>query len=539
MVIRILVSQTKIFIVIIASLLLCLPISIFAQVEFTSSNIPIVIIETNGQEILDDPRIIADMGIIDNGESTRNFITDSYNGYNGKISIEIRGSTSQLFAKKQYAFETQNEDSSNNNVSLLGLPSENDWILYAPYSDKSLIRNILAYKLSEMLGHYAPRTKLCELVLNGEYMGVYVLIEKIKRDENRVDITKLEEGDIVGDDLTGGYIIKLDKITGNYCYGFNTNIVNTFVQYEYPDCDKIVYAQKMYIINYLNSFEEALFSDTFADTVIGYRRYLDLNSAIDYFIVNEISKNIDAYLLSTFIYKDRDSKGGKLKYGPVWDFNLAFGNANYSNGYKTNGLIAPTRHLWWNRLFEDTTFNCTLKERWIEVRKNQISDSQIIHIIDSLTQYIDESQKRNFVRWDILDSHIWPNYYVGYTYENEIVYLKGWIINRLGWLDNEVYEYCEQTYPIVNSKVNIYPNPFDYFITYVFSLKEDGIVTLHLYDDNGRFIANIIDNTYYKEGEYQIIWNSYIGDNIIPNGFYVLVLKNNGNIISRELIIKK
>ena len=301
--------------ILLSAFLLLLNIPILAQVDFTSSNIPIIIIETDGQEILDEPRIIANMKTIDKGKG-RNFISDSTYEYDGQISIEIRGSSSQSFPKKQYGFETQNHDGSKNNVPLLGLPNENDWILHAPYSDKTLIRNILTYKLSERLGHYAPRTRLCELVLNGEYAGVYVLTEKIKRDDNRIDISKLKSDEITGDDLTGGYILKIDKTTGNGCYGWNTEIANTFIQYEYPDCDDIVPEQESYIKRYMNNFEEVLLSNEFADPIDGYQQLIDVNSAIDYFIINETSKNIDAYRLSTFMYKDKDSKGGKLVFGP-------------------------------------------------------------------------------------------------------------------------------------------------------------------------------------------------------------------------------
>ena len=182
--------------------------SAIGQVNFSSSNIPILLIETNGQTILDDTRIVANLKVINN-DTQRNFVSDTTYEYNGQISIEIRGSTSQIFPKKQFGLETQKEDGSNNNVSLIGLPIENDWILYAPFSDKTLIRNMLVYKLSGDLGHYAPRTRPCEVVLNGEYVGVYVLTEKIKRDKNRVDISKLNPDEISGDDLTGGYIIKL------------------------------------------------------------------------------------------------------------------------------------------------------------------------------------------------------------------------------------------------------------------------------------------------------------------------------------------
>lgn len=162
-----------------------------AQLEFSSSNLPIVVIETGPQEIVDDPRITATMGIINNGDDAVNHLTDPYNDYLGYISIEYRGATSQAFPKKSYGFETQDHSGENRNVSLMGLPEENDWVLYAPYSDKSLIRNILSYRLFREMGHYAPRTRLCELVVNGDYLGVYVLVEKIKRDRNRLDIATL------------------------------------------------------------------------------------------------------------------------------------------------------------------------------------------------------------------------------------------------------------------------------------------------------------------------------------------------------------
>ncbi len=181
-------------------------------IDFTSSNLPIIIINTNGLSIpYDNPRIVAEMGIIYNGQGERNNISDSLNNYSGKISIEIRGASSSGWSKKSYGIETQNDDGSNNNVSLLGMPEENDWILYASYYDRSFLRNVLTFKLANDMGWYASRTRYCELVLNGEYQGIYVLMEKIKRDKNRVDISKLNPDEISGDDVTGGYIIKVDK----------------------------------------------------------------------------------------------------------------------------------------------------------------------------------------------------------------------------------------------------------------------------------------------------------------------------------------
>ncbi|HMR57666.1 MAG TPA: CotH kinase family protein, partial [Cyclobacteriaceae bacterium] len=156
-----------------------------------SSNLPIVVINTAGATILDDPKIVADMGIIDNGPGQRNSVTDTYNNYSGKIGIEIRGSSSQSFPKKQYSIELRDATGEGVSAPLLGLPPEEDWVLFAPYNDKTLMRDVLAYKIGRDLNRYAPRTRFCELVLNGNYEGIYVLIEKIKRDNNRVDINKL------------------------------------------------------------------------------------------------------------------------------------------------------------------------------------------------------------------------------------------------------------------------------------------------------------------------------------------------------------
>ena len=224
---------------------------------FTESNLPIVILDTEGQEIVDAPRITVHMGIIDNGTGI-NHINDPLNGYDGQISIEIRGSSSQMFPKKQYALETQDIDGENLNVSILGMPEENDWILHAPYSDKSLIRNFLAYELARDMGRYSSRTRFCELMINGDYKGLYIFMEKIKRDNNRVDISKLEPDETTGDDLTGGYILKVDKWDGDNNDGWWSDpslpeYEGVWYQYHYPKPEDIVEEQRNYIINYITN----------------------------------------------------------------------------------------------------------------------------------------------------------------------------------------------------------------------------------------------------------------------------------------------
>lgn len=346
-------------------------------VSFTSSNLPIVVINTQGQQIPDAYKITADMGIIYNGEGVRNNLTDPFNNYNGKIGIEIRGSSSQMFPKKQYGIETRDISGNDLDVSLLGFPAESDWILYAPYNDKSLIRDVLVYKLVNDMGRYASRSKFCEVVLNNEYVGIYVLLEKVKRDANRVNIKKLDPEDISGDALTGGYIIKIDKTDGENNAGwFSTYLpfpqtqFKILYQYHVPKPDEIVQQQMTYIQNLIFNFETVMkYSSNIADSATGYPKFIDTDSFIDFVLINEFVKNVDAYRLSTYLYKDRDSRNAKLFAGPVWDFNLAFGNADYHAGWLTNGwqleyltdyqnmygesFLTP---FWWRKLFDDSKF---------------------------------------------------------------------------------------------------------------------------------------------------------------------------------------
>ena len=431
--------------------------------QFSISELPIVLISTNGQTIQDDPRIVCDMRIIDNGFGNINSVNGPFTGYNGKISIEYRGSSSQSFPKKAYALETQDNLGNNNNVSLLGMPVENDWILYAPYSDKSLMRNVLTFYLGNKMGRYSPRTKFCELVVNGDYRGVYILMEKIKRDKDRVDIAKLDYDDIDGDSLTGGYIVKLDKYTGSgggyWFSNYNTIAGDRLrIQYHYPEADVMSNEQRSYIENFMHDFEYTLNSSNFENYSSGYSKYIDVLSFIDFYIINELSRNIDGYRLSTYMYKDKDSKGGKLTMGPLWDYNLAFGNAFYCDGWNVIGwqqdgacFDLAEVPFWFERLLQDTLYQNSLKCRWQHLRERSLHQDSIFNFIDSIALYLDDAQQRNFQRWDILGSYIWPNYYIGNTYQDEIYFLKSWISERLIWMDDNI--------PSCNSSEYITFNP--------------------------------------------------------------------------------
>ncbi|MCR4416790.1 MAG: CotH kinase family protein [Ignavibacteria bacterium] len=508
-------------------------ISIRAQsVNFTSSNLPIIVINTFGQEIPNEYKIQARMGVIYNGEGVRNYITDQFNHYDGWIGIELRGSSSLTFPKKSYAVETRDSLGNDRSVSLLGFPSEADWVFYGPYNDKTLIRDVLTYKLARDMGRYASRSKFFELVINGEYKGVYVLLEKIKRDANRVNIKKLNPADTSGDALTGGYIIKIDKLDGENNDGWYSNFrpfpqlsARIFYQYHYPKPDEIVEAQKNYIKAWIYAFESAMFGPYYADSILGYQKYIDVNSFVDYILLNELVKNIDAYRLSTFFYKDRDSRNPKLFAGPVWDFNLAFGNCDYYQAFNSSGwyleYVSEYSNIpswenyfipfWWKKIFNDQNFQTKFRQRWIELRNSVWTNEKINSTIDSLVQLLEESRQRNFQRWPVIGQYVWPNYYVGQTYEDEINYLKNWLTSRLVWMDYQLITDVEKE----KSEISIndfkllqnYPNPFNSNtrISYIISgnLNSPQKVTLKIYDVLGREITTLIDD-YQTDGYHSV-----------------------------------
>ena len=202
-----------------------------------------------------------------------------------------------------------------------------------------------------------------------------------------------------------------------------------------------------YIENYVDSFEYALNGPNFADTSIGYSKYIDVNSFIDLYIINELSKNIDGYRLSTYMYKDKNSNGGKLTMGPFWDYNLAFGNADYcdggiTSGWEVDGGCGDNNPFWFERLLDDTTYQNKLKCRWEYLRDRSFQQDSLVNFIDSVAFYLDDAQQRNFQQWDILGSYVWPNYYVGSTYQDELNFFKTWIGDRLTWLDNNLGGNC-------------------------------------------------------------------------------------------------
>ena len=508
----------------------------------TSSNLPIVVLDTYNVDIPDEPKIDGTMGIIYNGENQLNQLSDPFNEFYGQIAIEKRGSSSNTFPMKSYGLETRGPDSVNYNVSLFDWPSDNDWILYAPYTDKSLIRNVLTYDLGRQMGQYAPRTKLCEVILNGSYIGVYVLMERIKINPGRVNVDPLNYTDTLNNQLTGGYIIKVDKTTSGgviaWTSPYTAQAPSTgpmYYQMHDPELDALHPDQFNYIKTYVNNWETALKSVNFANPQIGFRAYADESSFIDFFIMNELSKNVDGYRISTFLHKKRVSEGGKIHAGPLWDFNLGWGNANYCQGGQTSGWEinfnsvcqgngANMNPFWLNRMLQDTVFANNLNCRWSYLRASTLSDEHLIYYIDSLGTILEEPAQRNYDRWPILGVYVWPNNFIGNTYQEELTYMKNWILARTAWMDANMFGTCASlSIDSPDTELKIIPNPTQDFVT-ISGMSSD--TNLELRDFSGKIVRIIPVNHSNTTVDLSDLANGiyFITESI--SGIYAKIIKN-------------
>jgi hypothetical protein len=471
------------------------------------SNLPILILETYSASIpgtTSQSQATIAAVVIDTDAGGRASMTGSAD-YAGRAGLRVRGRTSAGFAKTPYALELRNEDESDNNVSLVGLPSDSDWALLNPHSEKSLLQNALTYQWAADAGEYAPRTRYVEVFRNqnggkinyaDDYMGVYLLSEKIKIDDNRVDIVQPDAGDNTGLDVTGGYIWKKDKIeeVGDFWWytaaGVNGVgragpglLPQQLLQFHDPDLSDVSSAQLGYLIDYVNSFVATLDSPEFTDPVNGYAKYIDIDSWINLWINVELTKNIDGYRLSAYFHKDRDRIDpvtlevvpGKIIAGPIWDSNLSLGNANYLRGGHPTGWYADsngnTEYPYYRRLYQDPNFRQKLTDRWQELRNTVFTTENLLADVDHFVDLLSDGNplyekplpiqptnpiSRNFTKYNILGTYHWPNcYYVGNmgdcptnaqgqplyptptTYQDHLTILRDFITQRTAWMDSQ------------------------------------------------------------------------------------------------------
>jgi len=517
-----------------------------AQSDFIS-RIPILKINTFGEVISDEPKKPAELLVIDNGVGKLNKFYDTPT-LKTAIGIELRGKSSIGMEKKSYGIEIRDNAGNDTDYPLLGMPAGSDWGLVANYSDKTMVRNALTYLIGTKTPYYSPRTKYCEVFLNASYQGVYLVTELIKREKNRIDIAKLNPDETSGEDVTGGYILKIDKFdAGDQAWYSNYDANGRGIQFifSYPKSENIIDEQRAYIKAYVDSFERALAGASFKNPSTGYRKFIDVNSFIDYYLITELTHNIDGYRISTYFYKD---KLGKLTMGPLWDYDLAWGNANYYNGsntagwiekdYESNGGLTDNWQIpfWWERFLEDSAFTYQMYERWTRLRRGALATDSVVGYITKLYRDMDyEAVQRNFVQWRIIGKYVWPNDFIGENYDQELSHLKMWAIDRLRWMDTNMpgrhdVAISENLFAL---QVRSYPNPFTDKLTFDFFSENKNIVTVSIYD--------CLWHCVYRENK--IIYpgtNSILFENsTLASGMYFYQFSHEQQIITSGKIIKK
>lgn len=402
------------------------------------SNLPVLIIDTYGKEIKYEPKAIVELNVINSQSENEDWKVEKFN-----IGLEYRGLYSGTIPKKQYGFDIQ-FNNQEKKVPLLGLPAESDWVLYGPYSDKTLMRNYLAYSLWKLMGNYSPKSRFIELytkeVMDAKdtilYQGVYLLLEKIKRSRNRLHIQPASSWVKNDDELT--FLIELfpDKRKWMSTEYFRTICSESWFSVIYPGKEKLNGGYQDHIEKFVNRFDSLLYNLPSPSTEI-YDDYMDVATVADYILFNEFVKNPDSFLSSLFVYKDVNSK---MKLGPIWDYNIAFGNADFSGGKDADGWLLPNlERTWIDAFVKDTLITEIFKERWKYFRKEVFAVEVIDSIIDNKVKYLHDARIRNFDQWQILGERLWPNPGpVPETYEGEIDQLKQWIKERIEWMDANI-----------------------------------------------------------------------------------------------------
>jgi hypothetical protein len=357
---------------------------------------------------------------------------DGSANYSGTLNIKGHGSSTWAMPKKPYRLKLDSK------APLFGMPKEKNWILLANYDDKSQLRDALASEMGSLVGlAWSPRSQFAELTLNGVYAGTYQLTEKVDIDTNRVNIDELAATDTTPDVITGGYLVEIDQRIddpGDCDVPLRTILNATPFCVDSPDyAVPLVDVQFDYISGYLSDTENAMYAASFADPDSGYAAWIDVDSFINGYLVQELIKNTDGIGISSdYMYKPR---GGKLFYGPLWDFDISSGNSNYGPGPAPEGWWLRTYGIWHSRLLEDPAFAANAAARW-HALKPQFD--ALPAWLDQMAAAMGSAPDNNFAAWPILDSQVWPNGIVTGSYQGDEEALKDWLRERIAWIDANI-----------------------------------------------------------------------------------------------------
>lgn len=515
--------------------------SFFQSQAQITSNLPIVVITTPAA--INNTQQQGTMNIIDNISGV-NHPTDPPT-FTGMIGIKLRGNAA--YPKMSYSVETWSAPAVSLDTSLMGMPSENDWVLLANYPDRTLMRSDLAFYLHDKMGRYAPRMKHCEVIINNQYVGVYNFGEQIKRDPGRLDLAKLTVNDNFGLNMTGGYIWKIDGAGAGWQSAINPpyGVAQTInFEYDYPDNSDITAAQKAYIKSYVDSFETEMNAVNFQDTLNGWRKHGAVNSFVDFMIMQELSRNYEAYRQNTYFYKD---KGTKMRPGPLWGFDLAWKNTSDCNSSKDTGWcfnlggICPSETklapFWWSKLRTDTLFMKDLRCRYRYFRQpgSALDTVEIFKFIDSVSTRLnaDSALIRNFTKWPIFGVPIvnepTP---MASDYANEVANLKQFIKARLTWLDNQWPQPTNCAPAAVHDLlsdelVSIYPIPAHQQLTVELSVDRPAEYTISLLSLQGQLIT-----MQAAKGQTNVIDISQLNTGL----YFVQIKSKQGNLVKKVIV---
>ncbi len=419
--------------------------------DFTS-NLPLIVLHTfeDAPTYKTEERTLFTVNVLEPGDNGRTSLL-SEASLSLRAGLKVRGSSTNGQPKPHYSLELWgNGVDDDHDASVLDMPAESDWVLHAPlYFDRALIRNALIYQLSNDIDRYAPRTRFVELyvtdhgqpVRESDYVGVYVVMERIKRNEERVDIERLATEDLEEPEVSGGYIFKRDRTdsgedgfrpgTAGGAFSFSQPLV--WVE---PAEDEVADEQEAWLSSYIDAFAIALSAPDHFHPASGqpYSDWIDVSAWIDHHLLNVLTMNPDAFRLSGFFFKDREDR---IHAGPLWDFDRTMGCASDSRAsdpthwdasYYTSDTTYVFEHGWYEGLFDDPEYAETYWNRWREVIDGELSLDQILARIDEMAEELSEAAPRNFDKW-----RDYPPRGDG-TFDYEVEYLRSWLTERHDWI---------------------------------------------------------------------------------------------------------
>lgn len=409
--------------------------------------VPVLRIDVGGQPVQKDIDVAGQIQIFENHDGTLTDLGTASPSLSTKVAFQGRGNFTWTLPKKGYAFELQDSGGNGLDVSILGLPPGSDFALYACYPDKTCMRNALVFALGQELGVWSPRTRFVELILDGDYKGLYMVWERVRRDNTRCDVDKPAKTASEGD-VSGGYILRhegggkgQETIDGvNYNRDFATASGRIYT-YHYPDVDKLTPEQTAALTGRIQAFEDAMMTDP-AD----HAAWIDVQSWVDHGIVEELTNNWDGYVHSVYMAIEAEEDGGLLHMGPLWDFDLAFANGNVTGyncatdnwSYQNVRPFPDDVPTYWQDLYADPEFQRNFKCRWQDLRDGAISLETFTARIDAWKTFTAAARVRDQAKWNTIGMQIFPNCFSAPTYDGEVDMLLAWIDARITWLDGQV-----------------------------------------------------------------------------------------------------